>query len=116
MYFSRLSHLSVPYGLGGSRPGGYRLATLLRPFLNLKPLKMLVIAVAKNVIHKGRGRVLEKWVRKTRETDDRVYLMEGASNFQDEWENEVRGGESFWDQAVRYTDEWERRTNTKCWW
>jgi hypothetical protein len=77
---------------------------------------MLVIAVAEDAIQQGHWKQLEKWVSKTRKTDGRVYLIEGASKFQDEWEKEVRGRESFWDQAVQYTDEWESHTGTKmCW-
>jgi hypothetical protein len=80
----------VPYYLGG-----YHTPKYLQYFLDQKPLKMLVIAVAEDAIQKGHWKRLEKWVSKTRETDGRVYLMEGASKFRDEWEKEVRGGESF---------------------
>jgi hypothetical protein len=107
-YFSRLSHFCVPYCLGGRHK-----PKQLQPFLDLQSLEMFVIAVAEDVVEKGYWKRLEKWVRKTRETDGRVYLVESGSNFRDKWENEMRGGESIWDQAVRYTDEWERHTNMK---
>jgi hypothetical protein len=105
-FFSRLSHFCVPYRLGGRHK-----PKQLRHFLDLESLEMLVIAVAEDVIEKGHWKRLKKWVRKTRETDGRVYLVEGSSNFRDEWENEMRGGESIWDHAVRYTDEWMRNFN-----
>jgi hypothetical protein len=108
VHFSHLSHLSVPYFLGGRHHTKH-----LQHFLDLKPLKMLVIAVAEDVIRKGHWKRLEKWVRKMRETDGRVYLVESGSKLRDEWEKEMRGGESVWDKAVRYTDEWESHTNTK---
>ncbi|KIM79714.1 hypothetical protein PILCRDRAFT_10199 [Piloderma croceum F 1598] len=106
--FSRLSHLCVPYCLGGRVK-----LKQLRHFLDLESLEIFVIAMAEDVIRKGHWKRLEKWVRKTRETDRRVYLVESGSNFRDKWEYEMRGGESIWDQAVRYTDGWERHTNMK---
>jgi hypothetical protein len=106
--FSRLSHLSVPYCLGG-----HHKAKDLQHFLDLKPLQMLVITVAKDVIKNGRWKRLEKWVRKTRETDGRVYVVERGPIFRDEWELEMRGGDSIWDRALRYTNEWESNMNMK---
>jgi hypothetical protein len=103
--FSRLSHISVPYYLDD-----YHKARHLEPFLKMKSLKMLVIAVTRDAIREATWKQLEKWVRKTRETDDRVYIVERHSvYFRDEWEEETRGGERIWDRAVRYTNEWDRR-------
>lgn len=53
---------------------------------------------------------LDRWLRKVRETDGRIYSVEcgDLSDFLKEWEDEVRGGESIWDRAVRYADEWEK--------
>ena len=106
--FSRLSHLSVPYCLGGNHK-----AKDLQHFLDLKSLKMLVITVATDIVKKGRWKRLEKWVRKTRETDGRVYLVERGPIFRDEWELEIRSGDSIWDRALRYTNEWESNMNMK---
>jgi hypothetical protein len=100
-HFSRLSHFSVPY-----YDDSYHDARQLQPLLELESLRMLVISVNKVVQWKG----LEKWVRKTREADDRVYLVERLSVFlRDEWENEMRGGESIWERAIQFTKGWEGR-------
>jgi hypothetical protein len=103
--FSRLSHVSLPYCLRSQHD-----TRDLYDFLELQSLKMLVIALDVDVVLKGHWKKLGRWVRKARETDGRVYLVEcgGMSVFREEWNNEVRGGESIWDRAVRYTDEWER--------
>ena len=55
---------------------------------------MFAISVAKDVIQKGHWKRLEKWVHKGRETDGRVYLVENGSKIRNEWEKEMRGGES----------------------
>jgi hypothetical protein len=107
--FSRLSHLSVPYCLGGGHKAKH-----LQYFLDLKSLKMLVIAVAEDVIKQGHWKRLQKWVRDIRETDGRVYLVPCSSTLRDEWEKESRGGECIWDRAVRYTNEWECQTSGRC--
>ena len=91
----------MPYCLGGRT-----ILKLLREFLDLGSLEMFVLAMAEDVIKRGHSKRLEKWVRKTRKTDGRVYLVESGSNFRDKWEHGMRGGESIWDQAVRYTDAW----------
>ena len=103
--FSRLSHVSLPYCLRSQHD-----TRDLYDFLELQSLKMLVIALDVDIVRKGHWKKLGRWVRKARETDGRVYLVEcgGMSVFREEWNNEVRGGESIWDRAVRYTDEWER--------
>jgi len=112
-YFSRLSYLSVPYldrvpvndrciGPDQRRPSD------LQYFLNLHSLKMLVVPIIKDVIEEADREELEKWVHKVRQTDRRLYIVEGHSlHFRDEWEKEMRGGESIWDKAIRYTTEWE---------
>jgi hypothetical protein len=102
-HFSRLSHLSLPY-----YRVGHHIAKHLEPLLELNSLKMLVIAVAKDTTSAAHWKRLEKWVHKTRKMDNRVYLIERYScYFRDEWEGEVRGGKSIWDEAVQYTDDWE---------
>jgi hypothetical protein len=77
-------------------------------------LKVLVVAVVKDAVDPVEYEKLEEWVRKTRKTDDRVYLAETPSHkfvFQDEWEAEMRGEDSIWDRAVKYTATWEARWN-----
>jgi hypothetical protein len=69
---------------------------------------MLVVPIIKDVIEEADREELEKWVHKVRQTDRRLYIVEGHSlHFRDEWEKEMRGGESIWDKAIRYTTEWE---------
>ena len=103
--FGRLSHLSLPY-----HSSRQHYIENLRGFLGLRALTMLVVAMSDEVVRKGYWKKLERWVRGVRETDGRVYLVEECrlGGFQEEWEDEVRGGESIWDRAVRYTDAWER--------
>ena len=72
----------------------------LRPFLDLKSLKMLVVAFDKDVADAADL----KWVHITRKKDDRVYLLGRFICSLDDWETKVRGGESIWDQAIRYTN------------
>jgi len=104
--FSRLSHISVPYYLDN-----FHKARHLQPILELKSLRMLVISVATDIIREANWKRLEKWVRKTRETDGRFYLVKRRSVYiRDEWEAETRGGECIWDRAVLYTG---RRTSAK---
>jgi hypothetical protein len=56
---------------------------------------MLVIVMAHVTLRKR----FEGWMRKTRAKDSRIYFVElHDSELQDEWEKEVRGGESIWDQ------------------
>ena len=107
--FSHLTHFSVPYCLGGTHN-----AKELSHFLTLPSLTMLVIVLSVQAAQRGHWKRLGRWVRKTRETDGRVYIVEGCqlSELQAEWEDEVRGGESIWDRAVRYTRDWERTVET----
>jgi hypothetical protein len=76
---------------------------------------MLVIVVAADIVERDEWKRLGKWISRTREKDGRVYLAHGPpdSEFRNEWEKEMRGGESIWDQAIRYTDAWECGANTK---
>jgi hypothetical protein len=69
---------------------------------------MLVISVPNEVNGEVQWKALDKWVRKIREMDDRVYLVGRLSIFlRDEWESEMRGGECIWERAVQFTNEWE---------
>jgi hypothetical protein len=102
-HFSHLSHFAVPY-----YDDSYHDARHLQPLLELESLKMLVISVPNEVNGGVQWKGLDKWVRKVREMDDRVYLVGRSSIFlRDEWESEMRGGESIWERAVQFTYEWE---------
>jgi hypothetical protein len=104
-HFGRLSHFAVPY-----YDDSYHDARHLQPLLGLESLKMLVISVPNEVNGEVQWKGLDKWVRKTREMDDRVYLVGRLSIFlRDEWESEMRGGECIWERAVQFTNEWEGR-------
>ena len=107
--FSSLTHFSVSYCLGGTHD-----ARELANLITLPSLMMLVVALSVQAARRGHWKKLGKWVRKTRETDRRVYIVEGCgpAQLQEEWEDEVRGGESIWDRAVRYTRDWERTLET----
>ena len=101
-HFSRLSHFCVPYYDSRRHKTMY-----LESFLELQSLQMLVIAV---FLYGPMGprEALKHWVWTARKTDSRIYLVECQSaSIQDEWEQEMRGGESIWERAVRYTKEWE---------
>jgi hypothetical protein len=113
-YFDRLSHLSVPFcnrdpvpfesDTERRRPSD--LQHLLDP--TRKSLKMLVVVIVKDVVQGVDREELEEWVRGVRKTDRRLYVLEGHSlHFRDEWEEEMRGGESIWERAIRYTAAWE---------
>lgn len=86
--FTRLSHISVPHYLN---PG-------------LHHDVMIVVAFDKDVADAADLSGLEEWVHITRKTDDRVYLLERFICSSDDWETEMRGGESIWDRAIRYTN------------
>ena len=107
--FRHLTHfsLSVTYCLGGMH-NARELARLLK--LPSHKLMMLVVALSFQVAQRGHWKELGRWVRKTREMDGRVYIVEECrpDDLQEEWEDELRGGESIWDKAVRYTRDWER--------
>jgi hypothetical protein len=69
---------------------------------------MLVVVIVKDVVQGVDREELEEWVRGVRKTDRRLYVLEGHSlHFRDEWEEEMRGGESIWERAIRYTAAWE---------
>jgi hypothetical protein len=106
-YFSRLSHLSVPFCNRDPEPfetdTDRRRPSDLQPLLDpaRKSLKMLVVVIVKNVVQGVDREELEEWVRGVRQTDRRLYVVEGHSlQFQDEWEEEMRGGESIWERAI----------------
>jgi len=69
---------------------------------------MLVKPVPNEVNGEVQWKELDKWVRKTCEMDDRVYLVGRLSIFlQDEQESETRGGECIWVKSVQFTNEWK---------
>jgi hypothetical protein len=108
--FSRLSHLSVPY-----YNSMQHIAKHLDDFLKLRSLEMFVVAGVKKPLQQAHWRRLEEWVRAKRQRDKRVFFVEiPAMDIQAEWEKEMRGGESIWDRASRYTTEWEARERTEA--
>ncbi|KIM77954.1 hypothetical protein PILCRDRAFT_11615 [Piloderma croceum F 1598] len=101
-HFSRLSHFCLPY-----YDSHRHRTSLLESFLELQSLQMLVMAFFKNCPI-GSRETLKLWVQKARDTDRRIYLVECQSvSTQGEWEQDMRCGDSIWDRAVRYTNEWE---------
>ncbi|KIM77977.1 hypothetical protein PILCRDRAFT_607199 [Piloderma croceum F 1598] len=99
--FTRLSHISMP-----CRGMSHRNQAHLRRFLGLKTLKMVVVVVLEDVVRTEDREDLKGWVRGVRQTDSRVYMVERhSSRIREDWENEMRGGDSMWDMAVRYTAE-----------
>jgi hypothetical protein len=107
--FTRLSHISVSHHLDIHR---YNF-TALHSFLNMKSLRMLVVTHDKDVVNDEdlNMKMLREWMGKTRKTDDRVYLLGHCRVYSsDHWEEEMRGGESIWDQAISYTRKWDSTT------
>jgi hypothetical protein len=108
-HFSRLSHLSVPY-----YHATQHIVTRLDIFLELQSLEMFVVAGVKKPLQQAQWKRLQEWVREKRKTDKRVFFVEiPAVDIQVEWEREMRGGESIWDQALRYTTRWEAKEREK---
>lgn len=104
-HFSRLSHLSVPY----YNPT-YHAANYLDYFLELESLDMFVVAGVRKPLQQSHWKKLQEWVRAKRRKDKRVFFVEvPAMDIQVEWEEEMRGGESIWDRAARYTAQWEAK-------
>ena len=104
-HFSRLSHLSVPY-----YNSMQHIAKHLNVFLKLRSLEMFVVAGVRKPLQQAHWKRLEEWVQATRKRDKRVFFVEvPAMDIQAEWEWEMRGGESIWDRAFRYTTQWEGR-------
>jgi len=101
--FRRLSHLSVPYYNSSQHEAKH-----LDDFLELRSLEMFVVAGVRKPLQQAHWERLQEWVRVKRQTDKRVFLVEvPAMDIQAEWEMEMRGGESIWDRAFRYTAKWE---------
>jgi hypothetical protein len=101
--FTRLSHISMPCQSMSLRNQAH-----LRHFRGLKTLKMLVVVVLDDVVRARDREDVKEWVRGVRQTDSRVYMVERhSSRIREDWEKEMRGGDSMWDMAVRYTAELE---------
>jgi hypothetical protein len=67
---------------------------------------MLVVVIAMDSRDVGDKLVVEEWVVRIRYMDPRIYLLKslcGGAGVQEQWEEEMRGGESIWDKAIRYT-------------
>jgi hypothetical protein len=98
--FSRLSHLALPY----HHPSAQKLLPLLNHVLEQQTLQVLVIVVLTDRSDDEDKERAYQWVKKARSTDPRVYVVERVSDhLQEEWEYEVRGGESVWGAAVKFT-------------
>jgi hypothetical protein len=65
---------------------------------------MFVVAGVRKPLQHAHWKRLEEWVREKRRVDKRVFFVEvPAMDIQAEWEEEIRGEESIWDRAFRYT-------------
>jgi len=54
----------------------------------------------------------KEFLAATRKVDSRLYFVEShcqGVDIQSEWEVEMRGGESIWEKAIRYTRAWDER-------
>ena len=86
-HFSRLSHLSVPY-----YNSMQHIAKQLDHFLQLRSLKMFVVAGVRKPLQLAHWRRLEKWVLTKRRRDKRVFFVEvPAMDIQAEWEGRAFG-------------------------
>jgi hypothetical protein len=109
-HFSRLSHLSVPY----YHPTQH-VAEQLDDLLELQSLEMFVVAGVRKPLQQAHWKRLQEWVWAKRRSDKRVFFVEvPAMDIQAEWEAEMRGGESLWDRALRYTTQWEAREEAEA--
>jgi hypothetical protein len=103
-HFTHLSHLAVPFYEWLQH--GPRLRTLL----NLQSLQMLVVVIVTSLVTEGDRTQMEELVVDIRKIDSRIYLVESVDrgvDIQEQWEEEMRGGESIWDQAIRYTSKYD---------
>lgn len=99
-YFSRLTHLSLPY----DNPVR-QIAKYLDDFT---ALEMFVVAGVKKPNQQTRWKRLLDWVRAMRQKDKRVFFVEVSTiGIQAEWEEEAMGGESIWDRALHHTTQLE---------
>jgi hypothetical protein len=88
----------------------HHVAKHLDHFLKLQSLDMFVVAGVRKPLQQAHWKRLQDWVRTKRKRDIRVFFVEiPAMDIQVEWEEEMRGGESIWDRAFRYTIQWEAR-------
>ena len=95
-YYPVLSHVMVPY-----RGAAVHDLHELDRFLALESLKVLAIEIVPGALSAGDKEAFESWVRLVRATDQRVQVVERASDdIQRDWECEMRGGEDIWDRAA----------------
>jgi hypothetical protein len=101
--FTRLSHLAIPlydWLLNGSG---------LQHLLQLLSLDMLVAVIMQDLADRAPAKESLTAIRKV---DSRLYFVEShcqGVDIQSEWEVEMRGGESIWERAIRYTRAWDER-------
>ncbi|KIM77931.1 hypothetical protein PILCRDRAFT_824920 [Piloderma croceum F 1598] len=104
--FTRLTHLAVPFY------DWFDHGKFLRTLLLVELLEMLVVVIITGDVVKDDRAQIESQVAEIRKTDGRIYLAESlyrGVGIQKQWEEEMRGGKSIWDKAVRYTSEYEAR-------
>jgi len=104
--FTRLTHLAVPFY------DWFQHGIFLQSLLFVESLKMLVVVIITGDVVEDDRAQIEDRVAEIRKTDGRIYLAESlyrGVGIQKQWEEEMRGGESIWDKAVRYTSEYEAR-------
>lgn len=104
--FSRLTHFAIPlyfhdlYDDLGARLEQQRVA--LARLLQNSTLQMLVCIPAR-----AQDQDLAwEWLREVRRNYSNAYLVEPTGrDLREEWEDEVRGSESIWERAIKYTQE-----------
>ncbi|KDQ24095.1 hypothetical protein PLEOSDRAFT_161927 [Pleurotus ostreatus PC15] len=103
--FPRLTHFAIPLYLCGGTFFRARLETqrvALTRLLDNSTLQMLVCILVRS---SDRDLAWE-WIRDMRKRYTNAYLVEPSGcGLQKEWEREVRGGESVWERAIKYTQE-----------
>ncbi|KAF9489880.1 hypothetical protein BDN71DRAFT_1511742 [Pleurotus eryngii] len=102
-HFPRLTHFAIPLYLCGGTFFRARLETqrvALTRLLDNSTLQMLVCIL----VHSSDKDLAWEWVRDMRRKYTSAYLVEPSGcGLQEEWENEVRGGETVWERATKYT-------------
>ncbi|KII83417.1 hypothetical protein PLICRDRAFT_180495 [Plicaturopsis crispa FD-325 SS-3] len=103
--FPGLTHLAMPLPVplpAVGHVGGTCGVALASPVL-----RVLVLVVSPATLATCERKDIAGWVRKYREEDPRVYVLESdPKDLEAEWMEEVKGGDSVWDRAVRQTQAW----------
>ncbi|KAF8885632.1 hypothetical protein BD779DRAFT_1673591 [Infundibulicybe gibba] len=84
-HMRRLTHLAVPCGTRMWRSRAH-------------------ITFSEEYMTKDQCREVEDWVRLTRKTEERIYMVRPLyDQLRDEWNAEARGGATVWERASQYT-------------